>query len=89
MFTKNTKKYITFLAAIEKEVIRIDKKVETVSHRIQFIDSARFMASSLSNLVYNVFEGIHKIKCKHCKNCSLEYTNVKYGLIEFKCLCCN
>ena len=28
---------------------------------IQFIDSARFMARSLSNLVNNFSEGIHKI----------------------------
>ena len=54
-----------------------------------------FMASSLSNLVNSLTEGIHKIKCghdnkpceiygiryKYCK-CFLEYAN-------FKCLCCN
>ena len=43
----------------------------------QFIDSARFMASSLSNLFNNISDGIHKIKykydhddkkCKTCKN---------------------
>ena len=28
------------------------------------IDSARYMASSLSNLVDNLMEGTHKIKCK-------------------------
>ena len=31
---------------------------------LQFIDSTRFIASSLSNLVNNLSEGIHKIKCK-------------------------
>ena len=31
---------------------------------LQFIDGARFMASSLSNLVNNFSEGIHRIKCK-------------------------
>ena len=30
------------------------------------------MASSLSNLVDNLAEGIHKIICKNC-DCSLEY----------------
>ena len=31
---------------------------------LQFIDSARLMASPLSNLVNNLSEGIHRIKCK-------------------------
>ena len=31
---------------------------------MQFIDSAKFMASSLSNLVNNLSERIQKIKCK-------------------------
>ena len=71
---------------------------------LQFIDSARFMASSLSNLVNNLSEGIHRIKCKyeyndkkcetcgikykHC-DCFLEYTNFEDDLIEYKCLSCN
>ena len=62
------------------------------------------MASSLSNLVNNLFEGIHRIKCKyghddkkcetcrvkcqHC-NCFLECMNFKVSLIEYKCLCRN
>ena len=36
-------------------------------YRLQFIDRARFMASSLSNLVNNFAEGINKIKCKYDK----------------------
>ena len=62
------------------------------------------MASSLSNLINNLAEGIYKIKCKcghehkTCETCGtkyndfeycLEYTNVKDDLIEFKCLCCD
>ena len=38
---------------------------KTESHSLQFIDSARFMASSLSSFVNNLAEGIHKIKCKY------------------------
>ena len=34
------------------------------------------MATSLSNLVDNLADGIHKIKCKVC-NCFLEYESVK------------
>ena len=43
----------------------------------QFIDRARFMASSLSNLVNNLSEGIYKIKSKHehedekCETCGI------------------
>ena len=36
-----------------------------ISYRLQFIDSARFMASSFLNLVNKLAEGIHKIKCKN------------------------
>ena len=62
------------------------------------------MESSLSNLVNNLSEGIHKIKCKNRRDdkkcetygikykicdCFLEYANFKDDLIEYKCLCCN
>ena len=62
------------------------------------------MASSTSNPVNNLSEGIHKIKCKFGHNdkkcetcwikykycdCYLEYANFKDGLIEYKSLCCN
>ena len=62
------------------------------------------MISSLSNLVNNFSEGIHKIKCKfghydkkhetwgtkykYCDYC-LEYTNFRDDLIEYKCLYSN
>ena len=46
------------------------------------------MASSLSNLVNNLSEGIHKIKCKDC-DCFLEYESGKDNLIKYKCLSCN
>ena len=36
----------------------------TISYKIKFIDSAGFLASSLSNPADNLAEGIHKIKCK-------------------------
>ena len=54
---ENTEKYITFSVLIEI--------IKTISHRLQFIDSARFMASSLLNLVNNLSERIHKIKRKY------------------------
>ena len=42
------------------------------------------MASSLSNLVDNLAEGIYKIKCKDC-DCFLKYESVKDNLIKYKC----
>ena len=76
---------------------------KNISYILQFFDSGRFIASSLSTLVNNVSEGIPKIKCKYvhddkkCKtfrikykywNCFLEYINFKGDLIEKKCLYC-
>ena len=89
---ENTEKYKTFSILIEKEVSTIDKdgneSVVTISYKIKFFNSARFMASSLSNLVDNLTEEIHKIKCRDC-NCFLEYESVKDNLIKYKCSSCN
>ena len=46
------------------------------------------MVSSLSNLVDNLAEGFHEIKCKDC-DCFLRYESVKDNLIKYKCLSCN
>ena len=46
------------------------------------------MANSLSNLVDNLTEGIHKIKCKDY-HCCIEYESVKDNLMRYKCLSCN
>ena len=85
---KNTK---TLSVPIEKEITRIDKddnkSVVTISYKIKFTNSARFMATSLSNLVYNVTDGIHKFKCKYC-DLFLEYESVKDNLIKYKCFSC-
>ena len=44
----------------------VNKNTITISHLIKFIDSARFIVNSLSNLVNNLAEGIHKIRFKNC-----------------------
>ena len=46
------------------------------------------MTSSLSNLVDNFAEGIHKIKCKGF-NCFFEFGSANNNLINYKCLSCN
>ena len=65
-----------------------NESVVTISCKIKFIDSERFMASSLSNFADDLTEGIHKIKCKDC-DYFLEYESVKDNLIKYKCLCRN
>ena len=105
---KILKKYKTFSVSVTKDVKLIDKNgenvTETISYKLQFIDSARFMANLFSNLVDNPAEGIHKIKCKHGhdnKNAKrvelntkivsavLNTQTLKIFLLEYKCLCCN
>ena len=62
------KKVQNLFCSNTKKVTKIDKdgneSVETISYKIKFINSARFMSSSLSNLIDNLAEEIHKIKCK-------------------------
>ena len=85
---ENTEKYITFTVPIEKEVTRVDKNREeitkNISYILHFIDSARFMANSLSNLVNNLSEGIHRIKCKFGhdeKNVKLAELNISIATV--------
>ena len=63
---ENTEKYKTFSFPIKKETRKADKdcnkNIITTSYKVQVLDSTIFMASSLSNLVDNLTEGIHKIK---------------------------
>ena len=86
------RKYKTFSVTIEKEVTKIEKdgneNVATISYKVKFIDTARITASSLSNLVDDLAEEIHKVKCSDC-DCFLEYESVKDNLIIYKCLSCN
>ena len=75
---ENTEKYMTFTILIEKEVTKIakigEKITKNISYILQFIDSARFMASSLSSLVNNLLEGHHRIKF----NLNMTMKNVKH-----------
>ena len=81
MFRRKHWKYITFTILIKNEVTRIVKNGEVITKNMscisQFIDRARFMASSSSNLVNNLSEGIYKTKSKHehedekCETCGI------------------
>ena len=79
---ENTEKYITFSVPIKKT---IDNKDLEITYKIKFIDSYRFMSSSLSKLVDNLSEGIHNDKCSDCES-NLDYIKIKKnGKLLFKC----
>ena len=89
---ENIEKYKTFSVPIEKQITKINKdgneSIVTISYKIKCIDSARFMATSLSDLVDNLTVCIHEIKCKDW-DCFLENESAKSNLIKDKCLFCN
>ena len=60
---------------------------KNISYILQFIDSTRYMASLLSNLVNNLSEGVDDKKCEICGikykycDCLFEYINCKNDFI--------
>ena len=58
---ENTEKYITFSVPIKKE----NDNGEIITYKLKFIDSYRFMQTSLSNLVDNL-SGVYDKECKKC-----------------------
>ena len=81
---ENTEKYITFSVPIKK---RIENKDRKITYKIKFIDSFRFMATSLSKLVDNLTEGIHSDKCINCKS-DISYMKVMDETLIFRCFNC-
>ena len=82
---ENTEKYITFSVPLKK---KIENKNIEINYKIQFIDSYRFMSSSLSKLVDDLSEGIHNNKCVDCNSC-LDYIKIKNEKLLLKCFNCN
>ena len=78
-----TEKYINFSVPIKKEL----DNGKSVTYKIKFIDSFRFMSSSLSNLADNLPEGPHSGKCADCKSC-LDYMIIKDDQLSFRCFEC-
>ena len=81
---ENTEKYITFSVPIKK---KIENKDTEITYKIKFIDSFRFMATSLSKLVDNLTEDIHGDKCVDCKS-DLSYMKVMDETLIFRCFNC-
>ena len=80
---ENTEKHITFSVPIKKEITKKDKIVK-ISYKIKFIDSYRFMSTSLSKLIDNLSEGLHNDQCKGCKS-YLDYMTTKDEKLIFRC----
>ena len=76
---ENTEKYITFSVPLKKKI------QNNFTYKIEFIDSFRFMSSSLSKLIDNLSEGIHNNKCADCRS-NLNYikTTAKPSSLERK-----
>ena len=75
---------MTFSKPIKKKIENKDIKI---TYKIKFIDSYRFMLSSLSKLVDNLSEGIHNNKCFDCESC-LDYIRTKNEKLILKCFNC-
>ena len=78
---ENTEKYITFSAPIKKN---IENKDIEITYKIKFIDSYRFMSSSLPKLIDNLSEGLHNNKRLDCESC-LDYMKTKTEKLILKC----
>ena len=72
---ENTEKYITFSVPLKKEIKNKNKIIE-ITYKIKFIDSYRFMSTSLSKLVDNLSERLHNNRWIDCKSC-LDYMKTK------------
>ena len=66
------RKIITFPVPIKKE----HDNGKSITYKIKFVHSFRFMSSSLSNLADNLSEGLQNDNCTDCKSC-LDYTIFK------------
>ena len=59
---ENIEEYITFYVPIKKEC----DGGKTIAYKLRFIDSFRFMSTSLSELVDNMSGNFNSIECKSC-----------------------
>ena len=76
-------KYISFSVPVKK----VHNNDKTITYKINFIDSCRFMPSKLSSLVNNVSE----INNKDCKTCMerKKKSDQNVGLLDYRYKECN
>ena len=82
---ENTEKYITFSVPLKKENDN-DKKI---IYKLKFIDSYRFMSTSLSNLA-DILCGVYDKECNRCMEIRLncEFIGFKNDRLNYKCKEC-
>ena len=86
---KNSEKYITFSVPIKKE----NEYGKTITYKIKFIDTCRFMQSKLSDLA----DDLSEINNKECKESmerkrirsECEFIGLKDNRLKYKCKECN
>ena len=86
-------KYITFSLPFKKEVINNNGDSKTITYKLKFIDSFRFMQDSWSNLVDNTSEIFNSKECKSCIeklkiNSECYYAGLKNNRLIYKCKKC-
>ena len=79
-------KYITFSVPIKKEC----DGGKTITRKLRFIDSFRFMSTSLSELVDNMSGILNSIECKSCIkrikiNSQCCFVGLKNNRLIYKC----
>ena len=84
---ENTEKYITFSVPISKEL----DNGKTITYKLKFIDSYRFISSSLSSLVNNLSE-IYKKEGKVCEEKIVKsvcnFIGLKINKLNYECKEC-
>ena len=64
MLRRKYRKMYYFFSTNKKEL----DNSKTITYKIKFIDSFRFMSTSPSSLVDNLSDGFHCYKCIDCKS---------------------
>ena len=80
---ENAEKYITFSVPIKKEL----GSSKTITYKLKFIDSFRFMSTSLSRLIDNLSDGFHCNRYIDCKF-FLDYMITQDDQLIFRCFEC-
>ena len=76
---ENIEKYITF-SVLVKTKLENDKRI---TYKTKFIDGFRFMSSSLSSLVDNLFGGLRNSKCKSCLDNFIEDNQLIFNFPKY------
>ena len=89
----NMEKYITFPVTITKEVINNNGDKKTITYKLKFFDSFRFMSNSLSELVDNMAGIFKSQECKSCIekmkiNSECCFVGLKNNILIYKCKEC-